>query len=144
MSRGVCVVDADDYLRIVEERTSIERVGTGGGARYALPGGSFAALNGNETVSLNFWGFTPAIFPRLEHGLARFLEVNLDAPKAEYYIPSAVAEMIAAGTAKVRVLPTEATWFGVTYREDKPVVAESLAGLTRAGEYPPGLWQKGV
>lgn len=143
VSRGVCAVDADGCLQTVEERTSIERAGTDGAARYARPNGSFAALTGRETVSLNFWGFTPEVFPLLEEGFARFLEANLDAPKAEYYIPSAVAEMIAAGTARVRVLPTAAAWFGVTYREDKPFVAQSLAALTRAGEYPPGLWQTG-
>ena len=67
--------------------------------------------------------------------------MNLDQPKAEYYIPSAVAEMIDAGDACVSVLPTDAGWFGVTYREDKPMVAESLAALARSGEYPTPLWK---
>lgn len=144
VSRGVCVVDAEGYLKTVEERTSIERTSierTGeSGARYALPDGTFARLTGDETVSLNFWGFTPEVFPLLEAGFTEFLRANLDQPKAEYYIPSAVAEMIDAGSAQVSVLPTDAVWFGVTYREDKPVVAESLAGLVRSGDYPTPLW----
>ncbi len=142
VSRGVCVVDAGGHLQTVEERTNIERVnpGEGGGARYQLADGTFAPLNGAETVSLNFWGFTPAVFPLLEQGFARFLKASLDQPKAEYYIPSAVAEMIESDAARVSVLPTEAVWFGVTYREDKPIVAASLAELTRAGEYPAELW----
>lgn len=140
VSRGVCVVDGNGHLQTVEERTSIERTGTRG-ARYALPDRSFVPLTGDETVSLNFWGFTPAVFPLLEAGFTRFLGGNLDQPKAEYYIPFAVAEMIAAGAAEVSVLPTEAVWFGVTYREDKPVVAASLAELARTGEYPARLWQ---
>ena len=140
VSRGVCAVDGKGHLQTVEERTSIERTGTGG-ARYALPDGSFVALTGDETVSLNFWGFTPAVFPLLEAGFTRFLGGHLDQPRAEYYIPFAVAEMIAAGAAEVSVLPTDATWFGVTYREDKPAVAASLAGLSRAGEYPARLWE---
>ena len=140
VSRGVCVVDADGHLQTVEERTSIEHTGVHG-ARYVLPDGSFAALTGDETVSLNFWGFTPEVFPLLESGFSSFLGKNLDQPKAEYYIPSAVAEMIDAGAAQVSVLPTEAVWFGVTYREDKPVVAVSLAELARRGEYPSQLWE---
>ncbi len=140
VSRGVCVVDGGGYLQTVEERTRIERTGSYG-ARYALPDGSFVPLTGDETVSLNFWGFTPAVFPLLESGLTRFLGNNLDQPKAEYYIPSAVAAMIEAGAARVRVLPTEAEWFGVTYREDKPVVTASLVRLAHSGEYPSSLWE---
>ena len=80
------------------------------------------------------------MFPLLEEGFTRFLTRNWQESKAEYYIPSAVSEMIMEQRATMRVLPTEAVWFGVTYREDKPLVAASLAELTRAGEYPTRLW----
>lgn len=142
VSRGICVVDETGWLQTVEERTRIERA-PGDGARYALADGAWAALTGGETVSLNFWGFTPAIFPLLEEKFARFLDKNLAEPKAEFYLPAAVAGMIDAGAAEVRVLPTDATWFGVTYREDQPTVAASLAALTEAGEYPARLWPPG-
>ena len=139
VARGVCAVNAAGLLEKVEECTGIERFSPGGVIRSPRPDGSFAEYTGAETVSMNFWGFTPALFPLLEPGLERFLRANLDDPKAEYYIPVAVAETIAAGTARVRVLPTDAAWFGVTYREDKPVVAASLAELVRAGVYPADL-----
>ncbi len=139
VARGVCAVDAAGRLEKVEECTGIGRSSPDGSIRSPRPDGSFAEFTGGETVSMNFWGFTPALFPLLENGLERFLRANIDDPKAEYYIPVAVAETIAAGTAQVRVLPTDATWFGVTYREDKPIVAASLAELVRAGVYPPDL-----
>lgn len=138
VSRGICAAGADGFLHAVEEFTAIEKVG--GKIRCILPDGSQAALSGNETVSLNFWGFTPRVFPLLEEGLRAFLSGHLETPKSEYYIPSAVAGMIRDGRARVRVLPTDAEWFGVTYREDKPLVAASLARLIAAGEYPQPLW----
>ena len=141
VARGVCAVDASGDLLRVEECTGIGRAAPDGAIIYPRPDGTTSEFTGAETVSMNFWGLTPAIFPLLETGLERFLRANLDDPKAEYYIPVAVAEFIAAGSARVRVLPTDATWFGVTYREDKPVVAASLAALVRAGEYPADLFQ---
>ncbi len=139
VARGVCAVDAHGDLRRVEECTGIERSSPDGLIRSPRPDGLSAEFTGAETVSMNFWGFTPALFPLLETGLERFLRANIDDPKTEYYIPVAVAETIAADAARVRVLPTDATWFGVTYREDKPVVAASLAALVRAGVYPADL-----
>ena len=139
VARGVCAVDAHGDLQRVEECTGIERSSPGGPIRSPRPDGSFEEFTGAETVSMNFWGFTPALFPLLEAGLEGFLRAKIDDPKAEYYIPVAVAETIAAGAARVRVLPTDATWFGVTYREDKGGVAASLAELARAGVYPADL-----
>jgi hypothetical protein len=88
---------------------------------------------------MNFWGFTPAVFPLLEEVLARFLGAHLSSEKAECYLPSAVAEMIERAQATVRVLPTTADWFGVTYREDKPRVTASLRDLVARGDYPASL-----
>ena len=140
VARGVCAVDADGNLRHIEECTGIGRTDAPDGPIISpRPNGTTAEFSGAEPVSMNFWGFTPAVFPLLETGLERFLHANLDDPKAEYYIPLAVAEFIAAGSARVRVLTTDAAWFGVTYREDKPVVAASLAALVRAGDYPANL-----
>lgn len=140
VSRGVCVVDENGYLKSVEELTQIEPAPEGG-ARYVKPDGGYTPLTGAEPVSMNFWGLTPEVFALLETGFAHFLEKNLNVPKSEYYIPTAIAEMIESDAARVKVLPTNATWFGVTYREDKPLVMASLAELVKTGEYPTPLWQ---
>ena len=138
VSRGVCVVDPGHRLLTVQEHTGIAR-GADGTIRATPPAGPAIDLTGREPVSLNFWGFTPAIFPLLEAGFEQFLRARLEEPKSEYYIPAAVTEMIVSDQATVDVLPTSATWFGVTYRDDKPLVTTALAELTRAGEYPADL-----
>ena len=139
VSRGICVVDAEGRLQTVDEHTGIAR-GPDGIIHGLQPGGEAVVLGGKEAVSLNFWGFTPAVFPLLESEFARFLATRREEPRAEYYIPAAVTEMIGSGVAQVEVLATSATWFGVTYREDKPLLTAALEELTRAGEYPAGLW----
>jgi hypothetical protein len=139
VARGVCRTDANGFLASVEELTAIERWGEG--ARHKEKDGSYRLLNGRETVSLNFWGFRPSVGALLRRLFVSFLEKNAGNPKAEFYIPAAVHELIKKGTARVRVLPTTASWFGVTYREDRPVVIERIRGLIRAGAYPERLWQ---
>jgi hypothetical protein len=130
VARGICQVGSDGLLRGVEELTDLAR----------RPDGVIAS--GDRTfppdtpVSMNFWGFTPQIFPLLETVLRDFLATHAGNEKTECYIPSAVADMIAAGDAAVRVLPTAADWFGMTYREDRPRVRESIARLVEKGEYP--------
>lgn len=137
VARGVCSVDATGCLQSIEECVGIEKVGSG--ARVKSAGGVVAEFNGSETVSMNFWGFTPALFPMLGEGLKQFLSQCADDEKAEYYIPAAVAGMIASNAARVSVLSSESSWFGVTYREDKPLVTESIARLVAAGDYPSNL-----
>ncbi len=141
VARGVCATNEAGHLQRIEELTGIGRAAPGEPITSLRPDGTTAQFSGAEAVSMNFWGFTPAVFPLLETGLGRFLGANLDDPKAEYYIPVAVGEFIAAGKARVRVLTTDAAWFGVTYRDDKPVVAASLAALVQAGAYPADLFQ---
>ena len=143
VSRGICVVDPAGLLATVEEHTGIERTSEDGQIRATPPDGSTVLLTGEEPVSLNFWGFTPEVFPLLEAGFHRFLSTRLDEPKGEFYIPAAVTEMIVSNQAHVSVLPTSADWFGVTYREDKGLVTAALARLTAAGEYPAKLWTSG-
>jgi hypothetical protein len=135
VSRGVCRTDAEGLLLSVREHTKLERV-----EGRIIDSADGSEFQGTERVSMNCWGFTPAVFPLLEKGLKRFLEAHSVEEKSEFYIPSAVAEMIDAREATVRVLPVESPWFGVTYREDRPVVAESLAKLSASGEYPSPLW----
>jgi NDP-sugar pyrophosphorylase family protein len=135
VSRGVCRTDAGGMLVSVREHTKIERVG-----ERILDSADGTNFSGSERVSMNCWGFTPAVFPLLEQGLVRFLEAHSAEEKSEYYIPSAVAEMIEAGSASVRVLPVESPWFGVTYREDREGVAAALRELLAAGDYSSPLW----
>ena len=129
VARGICEAGADHLLRGVEEITDLARRadGTiGSGNRTFAP---------DTPVSMNFWGFTPQIFPLLGGKLGGFLAANAGSEKAEFYIPSAVAEMISTGEATVRVIPTASDWFGVTYREDRPKVVESIARLVSSGAY---------
>lgn len=139
VSRGVCRVDARMRLRGIEELTAIEAAGDGSG-RAKLPDGSARVLSADTLVSMNCWGFTPAFFPMLEDGLLDFLATRGDDAKSEYYLPCAVAEAIHAGRAEAHVVPVHASWFGVTYREDKPRVVAGIAKLIAQGEYPSALW----
>lgn len=138
VSRGICATDAEQRLLSVEECTAIERV-PGGGARQETSGGA-RIFTGEETVSMNCWGFTPSVLPALERGLVRFVEERGAEMNAEFYLPFAVAGMIARREAAVRVLPTASSWFGITYRDDRPHVVEALRALVRDGVYPERLW----
>jgi len=89
---------------------------------------------------MNFWGFHPAIFDRIEKGFAEFARNNTDNPKAEYLIPQLVDGMIKDGSATVKVLVSEDKWYGVTYQEDKPKVQEAFAMLVSENTYPSPLF----
>lgn len=138
VARGICQTDAEGFLTSVEELTAIEKQPDG--ARNKEPDGSFRKLTGQEIVSLNCWGFTLGLLEGLRRLFDEFLTRNAANLKAEFFLPSAVDALIREGRARVKVLPTESSWFGVTYREDRPVVIENIQALVRAGEYPPRLW----
>jgi len=91
-------------------------------------------------VSMNMWGFTPQIFPQLRDVFQNFLERSGTELKTESYVPSAVNDLIAAGDARVKVLRSRDPWFGVTYREDRSRVVDSIGSLIQSGAYPPNLW----
>jgi NDP-sugar pyrophosphorylase family protein len=132
VSRGICDVAADGSLRGVAEHTGILPAEVGEGKKF----------EGNTVVSMNCWGFTPEIFPRLDECFRAFLAKALvEAPaKSEFYLPGAVSDLIERREASVQVLQTASNWFGVTYREDKPRVVAVLAGLIDSGAYPQKLW----
>jgi NDP-sugar pyrophosphorylase family protein len=130
VSRGVCAADAAGRLRAIEEHTGIPAADVGAGKKYS----------GDETVSMNCWGFTPTVFAGLDAQLKEFIGARGGEAKAEFYLPAAVSTMIARGEAGVRVLPTESAWFGVTYREDKPRVVAAIAELVARGIYPAKLF----
>lgn len=138
VARGVCQVSDDGYLKSIVEMTSIARDGNGG--KNTAPDGAVTSLTGNEPVSMNYWGFTPKIFPQLRENFTAFLKANAADLKKECYIPNTVGEIIAAGQGKVKVLKSDDPWFGVTYREDHPHVVESVKKLIQKGTYPERLW----
>jgi hypothetical protein len=139
VARGVCRVSSDNYLLRIEELTNIER--DGNGAKNTAPDGTVTKLCGEEPVSMNYWGFTPQIFPQIRQVFQRFLEKSGKELKTESYIPMAVGELVSDGEAKVKVLQSRDPWFGVTYREDRPRVVDSIRALVDAGKYPNPLWK---
>lgn len=139
VSRGVCLRGADGLLTGIQEHTKISRHADG-----ALwdepPGGAATLLTGAEPVSMNCWGFQPALFEELEQSFAEFLGgVGAKATQAEFTIPAVVDELIRAQRGTVAVLETSSRWFGVTYREDKAAVQKAIQELVAAGDYPVGL-----
>jgi dTDP-glucose pyrophosphorylase len=140
VARGICRTGTDGMLANVTECTHIRP--RGNGAVYQRDDGHEEPLTGDEVVSMNMWGFTPALFPMLEAAFVEFLRTSGDNPKAECFIPSVVDNLIQAGRARVAVLPSADRWYGVTYREDKPQVEAGIRALVARGEYPAPLWQK--
>ena len=130
VARGICTAGPDGKLVSIVEHTGILPEEIGPGKKYS----------GAEIASLNCWAFTPALFAGLDAQLRTFLAERGREPKAEFYLPAAVSAMIQQGTATVQVLPTDSSWFGVTYREDKPRVVASIATLVQAGQYPAKLF----
>jgi dTDP-glucose pyrophosphorylase len=133
VARGVCREDAHGRLTSIVEVLKIEKTATG--ARHGD-----TLLSGDEPVSMNFWGFTPALFGQLHAELEAFLRQYGREEKSELLIPSVVNTLVTQGRATCRVLRTTATWFGVTYKEDRPVVVENIRQLIAKGEYPARLW----
>ena len=139
VSRGVCTVDEEGNLRGMVERTQIERVD---GTIVFHDGGADEPLAEDTPVSMNLFGFTPDYFRHSEAYFKEFLPANIDNLKAEFFIPLMVNKVINDGTATMRVLKTTSDWFGVTYKEDKPMLMAKIEELIEAGEYPRNLWEK--
>lgn len=138
VSRGVCSVSEEGFLEGIVERETIER--RGDAISYRDADGSWVAMAEDSVVSMNIWGFDAGFFARLEEGFRAFLENNIDRTGAECYLPAVVDDLIAAGRARVRVLPTDERWFGITYREDAPAAAAAVLARVEAGVYPEKLW----
>jgi Nucleotidyl transferase len=138
VARGVCDVSPEGYMKRIVERKTIAPKGDG--AQDTEADGTVVALTGDEPVSMNFWGFTMGIFPQLKEYFAKFLEAHHTDLKAECYLPEAVNVLVGRGVARVKVLRSTDAWFGVTYREDRPRVVESVGKLVDAGLYPRRLW----
>lgn len=131
VSRGICEVDAKNYLTAVTECTKIGTQADGSIKDEELN----KPLSPNDVVSMNFWGFTPAVFSEIEKQFVDFYPKNKDNLKSEFYIPKVVDQMLKDKVAQVKVIPTEAKWFGVTYKEDTPGVNAALAAFDKEGKY---------
>jgi NDP-sugar pyrophosphorylase family protein len=138
VSRGVCQVDASGNLVSIAERTKIYQDGDKityeeGDKKYVVPFDS--------QVSMNFWGFDPSIFGYVEKLFGEFLKEQGTNPKAEFFIPIIGDKFIREGKGNIKVIATNAQWFGVTYKEDAPGVQASLNALIKKGDYPSNLWK---
>jgi hypothetical protein len=138
VARGVCRVTPDGFLQSVTEITGIERDGSGARSRDA--GGTAQSLTGDEIVSMNMWGFMPGFFGHLQRQWLDFLKRQGQDEKAEFYIPVAVTAL--GDSDRVKVLRTPDAWLGVTYREDRPLVAAGIGRLIERGDYPKNLWPR--
>ena len=134
VARGVCQT-TDGYLTTVVERTAIE-YNDKHEITFVDENSVTQTLEPNTPVSMNLWGFTPDYFEFSEGYFVDFLKENIDKPKAEFFIPLVVNELITKNIAKVKVLDTESKWFGVTYAADRQGVVDKLADLHAKGEYP--------
>lgn len=140
VSRGVCVVDDNNLLLNVVERTHIEE--KGGTIIYLDENGEEVAIPANTPVSMNMWGFTPDYFDYSVEFFKEFLAENGQKLKSEFYIPLAVNNLIVQNRVSCKVLDTPSKWFGVTYAEDRPQVVLKINELIRKGTYPKQLFQK--
>jgi hypothetical protein len=139
VTRGICVMDEKGHLTGVNETGGL--VKTAAGAGIEDKAGNITAVDAENYVSMNMWGFTPNFLDELESGFSEFLGNIKDGDiKSEYLLPSVVDSLIKAGRANVSVLETRDKWFGVTYKEDKPVVVASIKKLISEGKYPENLY----
>lgn len=139
VSRGVCEEDASAYLISVVERTKIGRDEKG--VAYKDADDKSVYISDKTIVSMNFWGFTPVFFKQLEAHFQEFIKTNYNNPKAEFFLPFVVDDLIKAKQANVKVLRSSDRWFGVTYKEDKPLVVAKIKELVEKGVYPKVLWK---
>ncbi len=139
VSRGVCEVDDKNNLVSIAERVKIYKDAENkityeeGDKKFEVPSDS--------KVSMNFWCFDPSVFPFIEKIFLEFLSNNISDPKSEFFIPIIGDRFIRQGKGAIKVIPTSAKWFGVTYKEDAPDVQKSLDKLIGDGEYPHRLWK---
>ena len=134
VARGVCQVDKNGDLGRIDER---KKIGYYDGGVCYLEDGALHPVSPEAPVSLNIWAFSPEIFAQLDSLKADFFATMQNPLKDEFLLPTAVGQLISQGRARVKVLPSRATWHGVTYQEDREPVKAALAALHQAGAYPP-------
>lgn len=134
VSRGVCAVDKSGFLTDVTERTKIERFADG--IHFTDATGSRQFLADNSPVSMNLWGLHHSVLQEIEAQFQTFVKANMDQPRAEFYIPTVINNLLSEQKISLKVLHSASQWYGVTYPEDKGTVQRALAGMA----YPKGLW----
>jgi UTP-glucose-1-phosphate uridylyltransferase len=137
VSRGVCAMNDEGYLTEVVERKKVRRIE---GRIYHENEEGLFPLKDEDLVSMNLWGFHPTYFTHLRRQFNEFARENRNNPSAEFYIPLSIDQLIRTGLSRVKVLPNREFWYGVTYREDKPIVQKAFAELAKEGRYPVPLW----
>ncbi len=140
VSRGQCSVDESGYLTGVVERTAIERKGE---KVYYTENGEDVEISEDTVVSMNMWGFRESLKTRFEQDFVKFLRETMpqNPMKAEYFLPLIPNAVIAEGSGSVKVLPSDARWYGVTYQNDLPGVLDAIQTMKDAGIYPAHLWR---
>ncbi len=137
VNRGVCQMDENNFLTDTKECTKISK--TPEGIFYPEDGGQVELPN-DSLVSMNLWGFHPDIFEVMRLQFLDFVKENWDAPRAEFFIPLLVNRQIVGKTAEYKVIPNDERWYGVTYRDDKPMVEKAFQEMTTTEKYPAPLW----
>ncbi len=138
VARGICSSSPDGYLVDIRELLKIQKFGTE--IRHTENEVDWAPLSPESLTSMNFWGFTPGLFEKLDSLFPEFLQGRAGNDlKAEFLIPEAVGRLVRDGKARVKILPTRERWFGVTYPGDLPFVREAIGDLVRKRAYPPDL-----
>mgnify|MGYP000233512084 CR=1 FL=1 len=143
VARGVCVTDEEGHLIKINERTHIEKH-DGGTAYTEDDGKSWTMLPEGSIVSMNMWGFSNSILKELKERFTAFLDdaIKNNPMKGEYFLPFVVDELLQEKKATVKVLKSEDKWYGVTYKEDKPMVMTAIQNLKDQGLYPQKLWEE--
>ncbi len=137
VNRGVCRVNGHGNLASIAERLNISKQN---GKIVCDDSAEPKELPIDSQVSMNFWCFDPSVFPYSQKLFHEFVAENISNPKAEFFIPIVADQFIHKGGGAIKVIPTSALWFGVTYKEDAPDVKASIENLVAHGEYPPKLW----
>jgi hypothetical protein len=138
VSRGVCKVDEHNNLIEINERTKIYQKESS--IVYEDTSGTHP-LSNNAQVSMNYICYAPIILDLCEKEFQLFLDKNINNPKSEFFLPFITNQFIQTQQGKVKVIPTEAKWFGVTYKEDAPTVKASIDMLVAQEKYPNNLWK---
>ncbi len=139
VARGVCEVSANMLLKSVVERFNIKN--TDKGVVCTDENDKSLSIDNKAIVSMNFWGFTPKLFHQLEVLFPQFINDNYTNPKSEFFLPSVVDKLIKSNQGTVNVLRSADKWFGVTYKDDKPLVIARIKQLVDSGVYPQNLWK---
>ncbi|ATA92742.1 nucleotidyltransferase [Capnocytophaga canimorsus] len=135
VARGICTVDANNHLKSIVEAVKLRKIDQ----NTVLDEETNVKYDINSFVSMNFWGFTEAVFEVSEKLFAQFVQENKNNPKSEFFIPLIVQHFIEKEGYVLEVLPNNDAWFGMTYRQDLEMVQNEITSLVKAGKYPETL-----